>query len=312
MRHVSFDPEKLSGRQRQWWDAWQASAAAATDKVVQAWENWRASGSNEPFVVKFDQKLWTRLKEFLLKHVFEGKCAYCETVEARSSYHAEHFRPKGRVMVRVEGVKRRPMSKRARTLDEEGREIDHPGYFWLAYNWMNLLPSCNDCNTARGKRDYFPVEDTHVCVRRLTPQERGTLKQQRIESAARAGVFFLQPEDLDALEKRQLLHPYLDDPEEHLVFGEFGVVAARDGSVQGEQSIITYDLRSEKLRVARQAAQEAAVKDYMLELARGSGLGMADRIATARTAADGYIRGTRPYSAAVLAYLRSFFPQHGI
>jgi hypothetical protein len=311
MRHVTFDPEQLTGRQRQWWDAWQAQAARATERAVQAWEDWRAAGSNGTFEVEFDQRLWARLKEWLLKNVFAGKCAYCETVEARSSYHAEHFRPKGRVMLRVEGV-RRPTSRRARTHDEEGQEIDHPGYFWLAYNWMNLLPSCNDCNTARGKRDYFPVARTHVCVRRLTDQERATLRQQRIESAARAGVFFLQPEDLDALEERQLLHPYLDNPEEHLVFGEFGAVAPRDDSPIGEQSIITYDLRSEKLRVARQTAQDAAFKTYGLVFLASDNLPIAEKIAAARATADGYIRGTRPYSAAVMAYLRSSFPGHGL
>jgi hypothetical protein len=312
MRHVDFDPATLSGAQRAWWDDWQVRAAAATEEAVQAWEQWRASGSTEPFKATFDQDLWAELKEWLLDNVFEGKCAYCETVEARSSYHAEHFRPKGRVMVRVDGTKRKPASKRARTRDEEGQEIDHPGYFWLAYNWMNLLPSCNDCNTARGKRDYFPVEATHVCVRRLTAQERVTLKQQRIESAARQGVFFLQPEDLDVMEKRQLLHPYLDNPEQHLVFGEFGVVVARDGSAIGEQSIITYDLRSEKLRIARQSAQEAAHREYTPEFTRGTGLSKAQRIAAARSSVEGYLRGSRAYSAAVLAYLRIWHHDHGL
>ena len=49
---------------------------------------------------------------------------------------------------------------------------DHPGYYWLVYNWKNLLPACTHCNQYRiarprwresintrgGKSTHFPVK----------------------------------------------------------------------------------------------------------------------------------------------------------
>jgi len=65
-----------------------------------------------------------------LATLFHGKCAYCETFYSASSpVDVEHYRPKGS----VDGVK------------------DHPGYWWLAMRWENLLPSCIDCNRRRGQ-----------------------------------------------------------------------------------------------------------------------------------------------------------------
>jgi hypothetical protein len=49
---------------------------------------------------------------------------------------------------------------------EKEKEFEHPGYYWLAYEWTNLLPSCYDCNSFRrhgtmkagpGKNERFPV-----------------------------------------------------------------------------------------------------------------------------------------------------------
>lgn len=87
-----------------------------------------------------------------LEKLFKGKCAYCEYVFGRVDWEVEHFRPKGNV------------------LESPG----HPGYYWLAYNWENLYPSCMWCNQIRidrpiwgkskrggrgGKADHFPLED---------------------------------------------------------------------------------------------------------------------------------------------------------
>ncbi|AMX98786.1 hypothetical protein AB0V79_24355 [Mesorhizobium ciceri] len=83
------------------------------------------------------------------------KCAYCESSYAATAPVAvEHYRPKGRIVVR----------KAPRT--------EMTGYWWLAAAWENLLPSCTDCNSARwqqiaesgeevlsGKADYFPLLD---------------------------------------------------------------------------------------------------------------------------------------------------------
>jgi uncharacterized protein (TIGR02646 family) len=88
-----------------------------------------------------------------LEKLFHDKCAYCETnITASSDWDVEHYRPKGRVAERA----------------------DHTGYYWLAYEWTNLLPSCSHCNQRRkdqplfddpttgpaaGKGDQFPLRD---------------------------------------------------------------------------------------------------------------------------------------------------------
>lgn len=86
-----------------------------------------------------------------LHDLFKKKCAYCESLYLNvHPTDIEHFRPKARV--KKEG--------------EKGSIS--PGYWWLAADWNNLLPSCIDCNRKRshligrnevslGKSDHFPI-----------------------------------------------------------------------------------------------------------------------------------------------------------
>lgn len=60
-----------------------------------------------------------------LRRMFDWKCAYCERQLEKGAFEVEHYRPKGG----VEGC-------------------DHPGYWWLALDWSNLLPTCAACNKA--------------------------------------------------------------------------------------------------------------------------------------------------------------------
>lgn len=311
MIRINFNPQKLTGQLQTEWLAWQKKAEAATDDVIQAWEDWRASGSPGDFKYEFDEKVWGELKDWLVKNVFHNKCAYCETREVRSPYHAEHFRPKAKVTIKIAGKKKQQVCK---ALDEFGQHVKHPGYFWLAYTWSNLLPSCNYCNTALGKKNQFPINNTHVSVRLLKQDEVTNLTCPRIKSKdpSRGNVYYLQPEDLSVMEDPLLLHPYLDDPCDHLVFGEFGVVTPRDGSKKGEHSIAVYNLDSEALTTARQIAQENALRDYGDEITRGKNRSYQDRITGARAVIAGYISGEEPYSAAVMANLRLFFSTHGL
>ncbi len=58
-----------------------------------------------------------------------GKCCFCESkIQHVMSGEVEHFRPKG-------GVRQR-----------RSDPLDRPGYYWLAYDWSNLLLSCQSCN----------------------------------------------------------------------------------------------------------------------------------------------------------------------
>lgn len=79
-----------------------------------------------------------------LRARLHNKCAYCEkTIGKRDPL--DHFRP------------RRPR----RVGRGDGRTLEHPGYWWLAFSWDNLLPSCVDCNSI--KDNVFVVEGRRIC-----------------------------------------------------------------------------------------------------------------------------------------------------
>lgn len=69
-----------------------------------------------------------------------SKCAYCECRLNGDFGHIEHFRPKAGYSV------------------PPGRNLHKPGYYWLAYDWKNLLLSCSKCNTSY-KANHFALED---------------------------------------------------------------------------------------------------------------------------------------------------------
>lgn len=82
-----------------------------------------------------------------LKAIYHNKCAYCETYEPEPE--VEHYRPKKR----VNGVP------------------GYAGYYWLCYEWTNLLPACHDCNKNGAKGMHFPVHSDRV----LGPPMNGSL-----------------------------------------------------------------------------------------------------------------------------------------
>ncbi len=75
-----------------------------------------------------------------LKSCHNGKCAYCERYLNGDYGAVEHFRPKGGYT------------------DPSTGSLIKPGYWWLSYDWDNLLLSCTECNTSY-KRNIFPLSD---------------------------------------------------------------------------------------------------------------------------------------------------------
>jgi len=71
-----------------------------------------------------------------------GKCCFCErTRDKAREPDVEHFRPKAKVT----------------------EDATHPGYWWLAFNWNNLLWACKACNEEY-KRNHFPLDDPSTRV----------------------------------------------------------------------------------------------------------------------------------------------------
>jgi uncharacterized protein (TIGR02646 family) len=175
-----------------------------------------------------------------LRAMFHKKCAYCEfNYAAGGPEDVEHFRPKSAVVVKG--------------------KLSKPGYYWLAADWSNLLPSCIDCNRKRtkefaklpkgmsGKANLFPVSDEKLRWRSHRAKNR---------------------------EEALLLNPCEDWPEQHLEFVDEGLVrpavdTAGVPSVKGQASIEVYGLlradlveqratKQTRVRVAIEAALEAA------------------------------------------------------
>ena len=89
---------------------------------------------------EFENKVYghSRIKE-ALRTAQNGKCAFCEQNVSSVDYgDIEHFRPKG-------GYKQN-------TKDD----MHKPGYYWLAYEWKNLLFVCKICNQGN-KKNLFPI-----------------------------------------------------------------------------------------------------------------------------------------------------------
>ena len=129
-------------------DTWFDNAERATEKAIEE----RNEHVADRGVYAHDEL------KISLERLFHGKCAYCESHIGAADWDVDHFRPKGRVTERA----------------------DHPGYYWLTYEWENLYPSCNNCNQHRrgrplwadstrqpsgGKADQFPLlyEGCRLC-----------------------------------------------------------------------------------------------------------------------------------------------------
>lgn len=206
MIHIDF-PEP----QTQAWQKWRRKCEAAREELVRKVEN----GEKPKFT-----DLYKGMKAEVYVNPngpFHGKCAYCE--QAITNPHnqpgdVEHFRPKGRV-TNEDGT---PVVVR-----DDGGAREHPGYYWLAYDWRNLLPSCNGCNrkqtdphsgTMIGKGMVFPVRN----FRAIRPGE-------------------------EAREEPLLLHPVWDDPEEHLDMDSTGVFATKTERGEVTERVLGLNLR---------------------------------------------------------------------
>jgi hypothetical protein len=115
-----------------------------------------------------------------------------------------------------------------------------------------------------GRQDRpIPGGAQFVGIKRLTPTEVADLKVPIIQSPNLLDLYYLQPDDLDMSKDRCLIHPCFDDPEEHLVFDEKGMAAAKDGSVKGQHSAEVYNLCGEDLITARFVEQQALINEFL-------------------------------------------------
>ena len=148
----------------------------------------------------FDSKVYAHdsVKEQMMKDQ-HGKCAYCEQYKNGDFGCVEHYRPKGGF----------------------GSPLQKPGYYWLAYDWQNLLFSCSECNTSY-KRNLFP----------LVNENARDIEHRDISN-----------------EEPTIINPATTDPGEHIEFSEF-IIRPKliDGqeSLQGKTTIGMFRLNDRK------------------------------------------------------------------
>jgi hypothetical protein len=110
------------------------------DEPIELWENASQKGKGASAIEqailskgkkhKFDNKIYgSKTAKEKLKEIFNKKCAFCETnTHAGAHKDVEHYRYKSL-------------------------------YYWLGYEWTNLLLACQICNRDF-KKTQFPLVNT--------------------------------------------------------------------------------------------------------------------------------------------------------
>jgi hypothetical protein len=204
---------------------WQNWKMEATRSAAALWVDYQA---NRAIRISIDEKLYRQRKSDIVA-ACRNKCVYCEQVIVGLSQPGdiEHFRPKKAVLEDNGRGARRVVN---------GLNETHPGYFWLAYEWNNLLLACKTCNSRGtnaegkvvGKGNYFPIAGT----RGWEPGE-------------------------EANEMPLLLNPLVDDPEKHFIIDGTGILTGV--TERGKKCVELLDLNRDALVDARRRIYEAVV-----------------------------------------------------
>lgn len=151
-----------------------------------------------------------------LRNLFHGKCAYCES-EVGDNLDVEHFRPKGSV----------------------SDDPTHPGYWWLAHTWENLLPSCTPCNQKR--RQHLVTEQMSLDEMTALQAKKPTQSYGKSDQFPVAGTRATYGIPITG-ERPYLIDPTVEDPEVYLLWsqtGPYSVVLANSRDQWSTQRALT-------------------------------------------------------------------------
>jgi len=177
---------------------------------------------------------WKRIHKSVieeLRTIYNNKCAFCESI--LDNVNVSTYRPKSR-------------------------------YPWLTYDWNNLLLICPSCNS--NKRDAFPVKNMVLQYEQgvYTKDDKinGKVDDREIHGSNYYNYVFQQnyTEDYKKMishssffdlssEHPLLLHPEIDNPEEHFYFNILGEIFSR--TEKGQATIYICGLNRDALRKAR-------------------------------------------------------------
>jgi hypothetical protein len=213
------------------WVKWRQGCREACDNLKAAFQAWDGTPENKPKVTS----LYGGQRASIVR-MFYLKCAYCEVLlgPGNRAGQLDHYRPKGSVRT----ARGQPVSV---TWHKKPSPRPHPGYYWLAYEFTNLVPVCAACNnrtsdldgSVAGKRDWFPMAKDEYSV---TPG--GEIAEDPL-----------------------LLNPWYDDPTDHMLFAfESGRIVPT--SDKGEATVELLGLNSDALVQARRHACDDVAEKY--------------------------------------------------
>jgi len=145
--------------------------------------------------------------QIALKGLYRNKCAYCEKYTFQPK--VDHHRPKGKIINMPRGTH---------------------GYYWLSYEWTNLVPACTDCNAVGAKGSNYPVlqnRNTNHPVSGVPP----------IPDTAQ----FIYDHAYNVQENPIFLHPEYCVPENEFIFDISGKISGISFKAQETVRIIKLD-----------------------------------------------------------------------
>jgi uncharacterized protein (TIGR02646 family) len=156
----------------------------------------------------FDREIYgSKVVKSQLRKIFKHKCAFCESKIGRGAhFDVEHFRSKSQ-------------------------------YYWLGYEWSNLLLSCQICNRDY-KKTQFPLRAEKNRIHSPPRHESGDLDRSACSIR-----------QINEIEEPLLIHPALNEPNIHLKFLSNGSIVSK--TIEGETSIPIYGLNRDSLIDAR-------------------------------------------------------------
>jgi uncharacterized protein (TIGR02646 family) len=166
----------------------------------------------------------------VLNKIYNSKCAFCESdTTAGASLQVEHYRPKARL----------------------SGEPTHKGYYWLGYEWTNLLLACAKCN--RKKWDEFPIAPTGTRCIEYTKDAAGNTDYS---------TFIISYPKLSD-EKALLINPELLNPADYLYFLPSGKINSKGNNSEADKTIETCNLNRRELRLKRKRMRDNLLLKYM-------------------------------------------------
>jgi uncharacterized protein (TIGR02646 family) len=178
------------------WDCWLEKSAQLVAEMAALHAADMRDERNK--LIEHNSAHWGALKQWMLA-LSGGKCWFSEVRDLFSHYDVEHFRPK----------------KEAKSLDGTKRD----GYWWLAFDHMNLRVCGNVGNRQKG--GWFPLQQGSLC-----------------------STFDARCEESEA---RHLLDPIDDDDVSLIAFDEEGKLIPMPGSSHWEEERVCETVKRMKL-----------------------------------------------------------------